>query len=76
METCIAIILLTIITSMGMGTGNLDLNLSFSSFTMKITTMMTKEITTSQTLVEPILLKMIPRVWKHNRSSSQRLIYS
>lgn len=57
-------LLLTMITSMGMGTGSLDLNLSFSSFTMNTTTMINKEITTSHTLVEVILLKMISRVWK------------
>lgn len=49
-------------TSIGIGTGNLDLNLSFISLTMKTTTMMTREMTTSQTLVEAILLKMISRV--------------
>lgn len=54
--------LLTMITSMGIGTGSLDLNLSFSSFTMNTTTMITREITMSHTLLEVILLKMISRV--------------
>lgn len=58
----VAQLLLTMITSMGMGTGSLDLNLSFSSFTMNTTIKITKEITTSHTLLEVILLKTISRV--------------
>lgn len=58
--------LLTMITSIGMGTGSLDLNLSFSSLTMNTTTMMTKDVTTSQMLVDVILLKIISRVWKRD----------
>jgi len=49
---------LTTITSMGMGTGNLALYLSFSSFTMNTTTMITIDITRSQMLVEVIWTKI------------------
>lgn len=52
------------ITSIGMGTGSLDLNLSFNSFTMNTTTMMTTDITTSHLLLVVILLKIISRVCK------------
>lgn len=64
--------LLTMITSMGMGTGSLDLNLSFISFTMNTTPMITKEMTRSQIFVEVILLKTISRVWKDEKVRSNR----
>lgn len=41
----------TMITSMGIGTGSLDLNRSLSSFTMNTTTMITSAITMSHTLL-------------------------
>lgn len=53
---------LTMITSMGMGTGSLALNLSFTSFTMNTITMITMDITRSQILVEVIWTKIFSRV--------------
>lgn len=47
---------------MGMGTGSLALNLSFSSFTMNTTTMITMDITRSQMLVAVIFSKISSRV--------------
>lgn len=63
---------LTMITSMGIGTGSLDLNLSLISFTMKTTTIITTDITKSQRLVWVILLKMISKVWKEREDIAQR----
>lgn len=53
---------LTIITSMGIGTGSLALYLSFSSLAMNTTTMITMDITRSQMLVEVIWTKIFSRV--------------
>ena len=57
-----AILLLTIMTSMGMGTGSLALNLSLTSFTMNTTTMITKDVTRSQMFVFVIWTKIFSRV--------------
>ena len=57
-----AILLLTIMTSMGMGTGSLALNLSLTSFTINTTTMITKDVTRSQMLVFVIWTKIFSRV--------------
>lgn len=54
--------MLTIMTSMGIGTGSFDLYLTLISFTMNTTTMITKAITMSHTLLEVILRNMISRV--------------
>lgn len=59
------------ITSIGMGTGSLDLNLSFNSFTMNTTTMITTDITKSHLLVVVILLKIISRVCKRLKKRGQ-----
>lgn len=54
---------LTIITSIGIGTGNLALYLSFSSFTIKTTNMITMDMTRSQMLVLVIWPKTSSRVY-------------
>lgn len=53
---------LTMITSMGIGTGSLALYLSFSSFTTNTTAMITMDMTRSQMLVLVILPKTSSRV--------------
>lgn len=55
------------ITSMGIGTGSLDLNLSLSSFTMNTTTMITSAITMSHTLLLVICVNMLSRVYIKGR---------
>lgn len=69
LETCTFVkpaspskVLLTITTSMGIGTGSLALYLSFNSFTMNTNTMISMDITRSQMLVEVIWIKMFFRV--------------
>lgn len=59
---------------MGMGTGSLALNLSFSSFTKNTTTMITMDITRSQMLVEPIFLKITFRVCAKETLSFSALV--
>lgn len=53
---------LTMITSIGTGTGNLALYRSFSSFTANTTSMIIMDITRSQMLVEVIWTKTISSV--------------
>lgn len=59
---------------MGMGTGSLALNLSFSSFTMNTTTMITMDITRSQMLVEVIFSKITSRVCAKETLSFSALV--
>lgn len=58
-----------------MGTGSLDLNLSFSSFTMNTTTMITMDITRSQMLVEVIFSKITSRVCAKETLSFRALVF-
>lgn len=65
-------VFLTIITSMGMGTGSLALYLSLSSFTMNTTTMINMDITRSQMFVEVIWTKFSSRVWAEEAETQFR----
>lgn len=59
---------------MGMGTGSLALNFSFSSFTMNTTSMITMDITRSQMLVEVIFSKITSRVCAKETLSFNALV--
>lgn len=59
--------LLTIMTSMGMGTGNFDLNLSLISFTPNTITITIIEVTRSWILVEVIWVNMLSRVCRETK---------
>ncbi len=58
---------LTIMTSMGMGTGNFDLNLSLISFTPNTITITIIEVTRSWILVEVIWVNTLSRVCRETK---------
>lgn len=62
---------LTIITSMGIGTGSFDLYLSLTSFTINTASMITMDVTRSQMLVEVIWQNIFSSVCGTTYQNSQ-----